>query len=295
MMAAMDQAAGLRRLQLAVGARVLPVFGTPERVQVVVNLATAMARMGRLVLAVDASRGEIAPAFGLSARYEMKHVLDREVSFNRAALSTRFGVQVLPAGRSMRLMAAARVSALDLFESLAQMAAPVDLIMVNGEAAVGTTRLLPSHGTALMVMPPGPSAMLETAESMKLLSAKHGFERFRVLMMRATFDDVQPVIDLLAHEMRGSAGIRVEFGGNIPPDRRLWEAARGRRTIFDIDPMGPVARAFQNVAIAMTDWNLTLVKPANSTSVSQAESVPQSPFHAMYRTEPSVSAITKLH
>jgi len=289
MSTALDQAAGLRRMYLAPGTRVLPVFGAPERVQVVVNLATALARMEQQVLALDASRGEIAPAFGLSARYELKHVLDRDISFQRATLHTRFGVQVLPAGRGMRLLAASGVSALDLFESLAQMAAPVDLILVNGEAEVRTARLLPSHGEALMVLPRGAEAVLEAAARMKALHAQYGFERFRVMMTRATYDDAQAAVDLLARSMFDHAGIEVEFGGNIPPDRRLWEAARARRTIFDVDPTGPVARAYQNAATAMTGWNLTVVTPVVSPEDAGAAAAHAAAFPAMF------PAITKLH
>lgn len=270
MMAALDQAAGLRRMYIAPGTRVLPVFGTGERVQAVVNLATAAARNGQQVLAVDASRGEIAPAFGLSARYELKHVLDREIPFESAALSTRFGVQVLPAGRAMRMLASASASGIDLFESLTQMAAPVELILVNGEAEERAARLLPSHGEALMILPRNSDAVVETAVRIKSLSAQHGFMHFRVMIMRSSYDEAKATVERLARTVFDSAGISVGFGGSIPPDRRLWEAARVRRTIFDIDPAGPVARAFQNAATAMSGWPLATMTPAATSMPATA-------------------------
>ena len=263
---AMDQAVGLRRLLKPAGVRVLPVFGPPERLFAIVNLATAAARTGQQVLVVDASRGEIAPAFGLSARYELKHVLEGEVAFRDAALRTGDGVWVLPAARGIRMLAEARVGGLDFFESLAEQAAPVDLIIVNCETEDRATRLLPGHGEVLLVLPCEPNAIVEAAARMKALAAQHAIERFRVLMTGRNFDEARQAVNALAQITDDRMNIDLVFGGSVPPDRRLRESSRVRRTIFDLDPAGSVARAFQNAAAGMMDWDLTVVTPACTTA-----------------------------
>lgn len=256
---ALDQALGLRRMMKPAGVRVLPVFGSPERLSAIVNLATAMARAGQQVLVVDASRGEIAPAFGLCARYELKHVLEGEIAFDQAMLGTRDGVQVLPAARGIRMLSEARVSGLDFFETLAEKAAPVDLIIVNCESADRAARLLPAHGEALLVLSRVPNAIVEGVVCLKSLVTHHGMSRFRALMMQTTFDEARNTARRLAQLALEKLDVEVTFGGCAPPDRGLLEASRVRRTIFDIDPSGPAARSFQNAAASTTDWELAVV------------------------------------
>jgi MinD-like ATPase involved in chromosome partitioning or flagellar assembly len=258
---ALDQARGLRRMMRRAGVRVLPVFGTLERLPAIVNLASALSRAGQRVLVLDASRGEIAPAFGLCARYELKHVLEGEVVMSRAVLHTGDGVQVLPAARGIRLLREARVSGLDFFESLAQKAAPVDLIMVNCDSADHAVRLLPAHGEALLVLSRGPHVVAEAAACLKALAAQQAAARFRVLMMRCAFDEARRTVTALARLASDKFDTELVFGGNAPPHRSLWEAARVRRTLFDIDPAGAVARSFHNTAAGVADWDLAEVAP----------------------------------
>jgi flagellar biosynthesis protein FlhG len=256
-----DQACGLRNMMHSAGARILPVFGTAQRLPAIVNLASALSRAGRQVLVLDASRGEIAPAFGLSARYELKHVLEGEVALQRAVLSTGDGVQVLPAARGMRLLREARVNGLDFFESLAQKAAPLDLIMVNCETADRAVQLLPAHGEALLVLARGPHVLAEGVACLKALAAQHGASRIRVLMMRCAFDEARLTVNALARLACDKFDIEVAFGGNAPPHRSSWEAERARRTLFDIDPAGPVARSFHNTAAGVAAWDLAELAP----------------------------------
>jgi flagellar biosynthesis protein FlhG len=269
---ALDQAVGLRRLMRPAGVRVLPVFGTLERVPAIVHLASALSRAGHQVLVVDGSRGELAPAFGLSARYELKHVLEGDVAFHDAALSTRDGVQVLPASRGIRLLNDARVSGMDFFESLAQKAAPVDLILVNSECGERAARLLPTHGEALLVLARGPNVMVEAAACLNALAAQQAAARLRVLMMNTAFDEARLTVNTLARVAYDKFGIELVLGGHTAPHRSLWEAARVRRTVFDIDPAGPASRSFHNTAAGIVDWNLATVAapvaPAERTQCS---------------------------
>ncbi len=267
MHSAMDQACGLRRMMRSACVRVMPVFGGGERLSAIVNLAGSLARSGQQVLVLDASRGEVAPAFGLSARYELKHVLEGEVALNRALLNAADGVKVLPAARGIRMLREARVNGWDFFESLAQKAAPLDLIMVNCEADDRAVRLLPAHGEALLVLSRGPQMLADGAACLKALAAQQASARFRVLIMRSAFDEARRTVDALARLARDKFSIDLTLGGNVPPHRSLWEAARVQRTLFDIDPAGPAARAFHNTAAGIADWNLAEVAPLRASHI----------------------------
>lgn len=259
MHAVLDQARGLRHFVRPAGTRVLPVFGTADRATAVINLATALARAGEKVLVVDAARAEIAPALGLNARYELKHVLEGDLTLADAVLTTADGVKVLPAARGIAMLAAARVAGLDFLESLTQKAGPLDFILINADSAERAPRLLPGVGETLLVLSRGAQAVSDGAVCLSSLSRYHLVGRVRVMVMRAQFDEARQTVTALAQLARSRFGIHVAFGGSAPPDRGLWEAARLKRSIFDIDPAGPIGRAFHNTAAGVTDWDLAQV------------------------------------
>lgn len=272
MHAAADQALGLRRMAKPAGVRVLPVFGTAARLPAIVNLAAALSRAGEQVLVVDAARGELAPAFGLTARYELKHVLDGDIALAQAALATRDEVRVLPAARGMRMLREARVSGMDFFETLAQKMAPLDLIIVNSDAGERAQRLLPVHGEALLVLERGPNIVTEGVRALSALAAQQAVTRCRVFLMHTAFDEARAAVGMLARVAYDKFGIEVTSGGSVPPERCLWQAAHARRTLFDIDPWGAAARAFHNAAAGITHWDLAVVA-AQAAAVTPAQPV----------------------
>lgn len=255
----LDQARGLRHFVRPAATRVLPVFGTADRATAVVNLASALARAGEKVLVVDAARAEIAPALGLNARYELKHVLEGELALADAVLTTHDGVKVLPAARGIAMLATARVAGLDFLESLAQKAGPLDFVLINADSAQRAARLLPGVGETLLVLSRGAQAVSDGAVCLSGLSRHHLVGRVRVMMMRAPFDEARQTVTALAQLARSRFGIHVAFGGSAPADRSLWEAARLKRSIFDIEPAGPIGRAFHNAAAGVADWDLAQV------------------------------------
>jgi flagellar biosynthesis protein FlhG len=259
----MDQAAGLRRFQVqSQGTRILSVFGPRERVTAIVNLAAAAAMDGLRVLILDASRGEVAPAFGLAARYEMIHVIEGEKSLSEAALVAPCGARVLPAARGMQMLATFGGAGIDLFEDIARAAAPVDLILVNAEPGPAATMLqLPGRNDALLVGIPGDDALSSTLSRIKVLKAGHGFNRFRLMTLDSgavALAEKTAVIEPLARELYGA---QVFAGAAIPRDPQLRHAQRACRTIFDIDDQGPAARAYAYAASALQQWQLAHINP----------------------------------
>jgi flagellar biosynthesis protein FlhG len=261
-MMAMDQAAGLRRMQQeAQGARILPVFGPRERVAALVHLAAAAAISGSRVLILDATRGEMAPAFGLSARYELIHVIEGEKTLAEAALRAPSGVRVLPAARGLQMLANFGGAGLDLFEDIARAAAPVDLILVNAEPGPATPLLqLPGRNEALLVALPGDDAIAAAMGRIRQLAA-FGFTRLRLFTLDSDALDLAEKVAALDPLARSRHGVQVLAGAAIPRDPQLRFAQRASRTIFDIDDSGPAARAYAYAASALPQWQLAQINP----------------------------------
>lgn len=262
-MSAIDQAAGLRRFQQeSQGTRILSVFGPRERVTAIVNLAAAAAMDGLRVLILDASRGEVAPAFGLAARYELIHVIEGEKTLAEAALVAPCGARVLPAARGMQMLATFGGAGLDLFEDIARAAAPVDLILINAEPGTAATMLqLPGRNDVLLVGTPGDDAVSNALGRIKVLANSHGFSRFRLMTLDSSAADLVEKVAAVEPLARNRYGAQVFAGASIPRDPQLRHAQRACRTIFDIDDQGPAARAYAYAASALPQWQLAHINP----------------------------------
>lgn len=252
-----DQAAGLRRLHQAARPRILPVFGTAARVQAVINLAAAAARSGSRVLVIDAARGEVAPAAGLAARYELIHVLEGEKDFAGAALHAADGLRVLPAARGLHRLAMDGHSGLDVFEQLAVAAAPVDLIIVNAEPGLAASLLrLPGAAEALLVCTAAEASAEAALFKVKALSAACGLSRFRLFALDTSPPELAALAGRLDALSRKRCGAAIAAGAAIPPDPALRHALAARRTIFEIDDSAAAARAYAFAASLLPQWPL---------------------------------------
>lgn len=256
-----DQAAGLRARAAGAVTRMLPVFAPRGQAAASVNLAAALAAGGHRVLIMDATRGEIAPAFGLAARYELIHVIEGDKALSEAALTAPCGARVLPAARGLHMVSAHSVSGLDLFEDIVNAAAPVDLILVHAEpTAIATLLQLPGRNEAALVVQPGEDALPATANRLKVLATHFGFLRFRLIATDAAADFLPALVEQLAPVARERWGVQLAAGASIPRDPAMRHALRASRTVFDIDPDSPAAKAYRHAASALTDWQLARIE-----------------------------------
>lgn len=256
-----DQAAGLRARAESAATRLLPVFAPRGYAAASVNLAAALATGGHRVLIMDATRGEIAPAFGLAARYELIHVIEGDKALAETALVAPCGARVLPAARGLQMVSAHSVSGLDLFEDIVNAAAPVDLILVHAEpTAIATLLQLPGRNEAALVVQFAEDALPVTANRLKVLATHFGFLRFRLIATDAPADFLPGLVDQLAPVAKERWGVQLTAGATIPRDAALRHAQRAARTVFDIDPDSPAAKAYRFAASSLTDWQLARIE-----------------------------------
>lgn len=258
MSAGRDQASSLRNLLGPRPVRVLPVFGARGRAQAVVNLAAALAATGNSVLVVDASRGEIAPAFDLPARYELKHVMDGDKRCTDVALEAPCGVRVLPAARGIREHAHAGKSGLQLFEGIVAGCTGYDIVIVNAEKTLASALELPGNGEAMIVVKSGPEAVTTTLDVLK--GVAHCYANFRALLVNGDAPDMEETSACVSSIARSRLNVNVTVGGSVPTDALLRQSQAARRTIFDIDPASPAARAYRRIAEGAAQWKLATVQ-----------------------------------
>lgn len=251
-----DQADGLRQLFHRQGVRVLPVFGSPERVALCINLCAALAADGLKAVLLDASRGEAHEWLGLKARYELKHLLMGEKRIDEVALSARAGYRVVPAYRGAQMLAEVGGQGEKVFGGFASLSDPADIVVLNASQSLAG-RLLPAgDGEVLVSTTSAPEAITAAYASIKTLAAHHGRGRFRLVVFKAGPAEAQQIHERIAALGSQRLGVTVEFGGAVPADVQLLQAERSHTDILAVDRSGGAAMAFRSLAASLADWPL---------------------------------------
>jgi len=176
-----DQATGLRRLFAPAAPFTVSVAGegaTP----IAVDLAAALARIGRRVLVIDRSRAEAAAAFGIKARYDFAQLAAGHKGWTDVALDAFDGIKLLPAARGLDEIACEGNDWHAAIAAAIGTAPPFDVWVINGMPS-------PRGDCASILMPIAPTAAAITGAYARIKAlAIGGRRRFGVVVHGAKSD-----------------------------------------------------------------------------------------------------------
>jgi flagellar biosynthesis protein FlhG len=223
-----DQALGLRRLFERRGLAQLSIAGTAGTTAVTLDLAFALADLGRRVLILDRTHGEAAEGLGLKARYELAHAMRGEKCLADVILQGPNGIHVLPAARSLvAIDAGDRDAYRALSELLDASRDRFDICLVNGlpPASDGTGS---APREVLLVACPTGASVTEAYAQIKTLARERTPCRFRVVVNRAASEGAAlSLYSSLAETARRFLSARLDYCGYLPGD--AMPSVRGRR------------------------------------------------------------------
>lgn len=269
----LDQASGLRRLFARRSVRVLPVAaatGDAQSAAFVINLASAMVRIGRHPLVLDGIGGAIVDSLGMHGQADLVDLLEGRLSIHGVARSTVEGFDVMRADRGLASFVASGGHHDALFSAFGQLARPFDLVVVCAPPeTIGGLLGRSSPYSPLILCTDGRSPMTPYAE-IKRLATRYGFERFQLAFYQVGSRDAAEQshgrIAAAAGRFLGSA---VEFAGAIERDSVLddaWERAGGAgASVFAFAPQSDAARSFAGIARASLGWALPEFAPTGPT------------------------------
>ena len=216
-----DQATGLRRLFAPPAPLTVSVAGegaTP----IAVDLAVALARIGRRVLVVDRSRAEAAASFRLKVRYDFAQLAAGHKRWADVALAAFDGVMLLPAARGLDEIAC---EGRDWRDAIG--AAPFDVWLVNG--------MPPPGERTSIVLPIAPTAAAITGAYARIKALALGGRRaFSVVVHGAKSEAAaNEAFRSIAETAQRFLRARLDYLGAIPaatPENAIADAqsARGR-------------------------------------------------------------------
>ncbi|PMS37471.1 flagellar biosynthesis protein FlhG [Trinickia symbiotica] len=251
-----DQAEGLRRLLARTGSRVVAVTGGPIGVgctSTVVNLAAALAGIGKDVLVIDECLGANSVSTmlgGVHGAGSLRALLQGEIGIEEAAPRHELGFSVLAASREN----CAGYSAAQLGVMLS---GPADVVLIDARLdRKGALSLLGAQAHDVMIVTRvAAQAITEAYACMKRLHYEHAIGQFRVLINHvSSLADAHTTFENLAEVAGRYLTVSIAHAGCVASDPLMEHALELERCVVDAFPSAPAARDYRHVAAEMIYW-----------------------------------------
>lgn len=237
-----------------------PVFaitsgkGGVGKTNVVANLATALRRRDRRVLAIDADLGlaNLDLFLGVRPASTLADFFAGTAPLEEIILTNRDGILVMPGASGVQeitsLSADQKASLLTELDLLTH---EVDVVLVDTGSGISdaVTYFTSAAQVIVVVVTPDPSSMTDAYALIKVLASQHRQQRFVVLANNATDEaEARRLFDTLSGTALRFLNVSLDYLGWIPRDGKLlWAAARARTVVSDC-PDAPSAQAFVRLA-----------------------------------------------
>lgn len=258
-----DQAAGLRRLMGGGQLQVVTFAAGCEglgRSVAVANIGAALARLGKEVLVLDehSATDDIAATFGLVARYDLLHVMQRERPLAEVLVQPMAGLNILPASRAVRKLGKLSLGQRQaLLDSMSGLERPIDVILVDAanNHPHGISPLGLASQETVIVLSGSSSSITEAYSLIKKVSHSYARKHFRILVNKVrSIADARSIYENIAQVAAQRGIARLDYVGAIPVDDALRQAVQLCRTVLIHAPDSVSAQAFRDIAADMLYW-----------------------------------------
>ncbi len=257
-----DQASGLRRMKQQM-VKVIAVTGGKGGVgktNVTLNLAMAMAQMGKKVLVLDADLGlaNCDVMLGLRVEKNLFHVLSGEAELDDILIEGPFGIKIVPATsgtQSMTELSPAEHAG--LIRAFSELRTAFDVLLVDTAAGISDMVLSFSRASqdVLVVVCDEPSSITDAYALMKILSREHAVQRFKIVAnMVRSLKEGQELFAKLSRVTDRFLDVTLELVATIPFDENVRKAARKQKAFVDAFPKSPASLAVKTLATRAVQW-----------------------------------------
>lgn len=257
-----DQASGLRRMKQQM-VKVIAVTGGKGGVgktNVTLNLAMAMAQMGKKVLVLDADLGlaNCDVMLGLRVEKNLFHVLSGEADLDDILIEGPFGIKIVPATsgtQSMTELSPAEHAG--LIRAFSELRTAFDVLLVDTAAGISDMVLSFSRASqdVLVVVCDEPSSITDAYALMKILSREHAVQRFKIVAnMVRSLKEGQELFAKLSRVTDRFLDVTLELVATIPFDENVRKAARKQKAFVDAFPKSPASLAVKTLATRAVQW-----------------------------------------
>jgi flagellar biosynthesis protein FlhG len=234
--------------------------GGVGKTNVSVNLAVALADLGKRVMVLDADLGlaNIDVVLGLHPQYDLSHVLRGERMLEEVVLEGPGGIKVIPAASGIQQMAElSEAEHAGLIRAFSDLGTDVDVLIVDTAAGISDTVISFSRAVqeVVVVVCDEPASITDAYALIKLLNREYGIDRFRILAnMTRSAQEGRELYNKMCRVTDRYLDVMLSFMGSIPYDDSLRKAVRGQKPVVQAFPRSRVAQAFKNLAKKADNW-----------------------------------------
>lgn len=234
--------------------------GGVGKTTIAINMATAMAQMGRRVLLLDGDLGlaNVDVLLGIAPRLNLGHVISGERLLEDVVVEVPQGFGIIPAASGVeRLATLSDAEHAGLIRAFSSLGRGVDTLIVDTAAGISPAvlQLLRACQHVVMAVCDEPASVTDAYAMIKVLSRSHGVSRFQVVASMARERGAgENIFRTLTRVAGRFLDVTLEFAGEIPDDPLLRRAIREQRPVVDAYPSSPSARALKQLSVAADKW-----------------------------------------
>jgi flagellar biosynthesis protein FlhG len=228
--------------------------GGVGKTSVSINLAIALAALGKRVIVLDADLGlaNVEVLMGLSSFYNLQHVIDGEKTIMQILVKGPGGIEIVPGTSGLaklaHLDAAARQNVLDGLKELQERA---DFIIIDTMAGISqnVVRFAAAADEVLVVTTPEPSAIVDAYATIKTVCTLREEAVFNVIInMVASDQQAQAVMANLSRVAQQYLSRSLTYLGCVPRDPHVTQSIMQTQPFLLRFPNAPASKAIEGLA-----------------------------------------------
>ena len=225
-----------------------------------INLALALARLGKRVLLMDANLGlaSIDTHLGLQPRFNLSHVISGEAALGDIIVQVCPGVQLVPAASGiLRMAELSQFEQAGLIHAFSELTSDLDLLIVDSAPGVSssTMQFAKAAHEVVVVVCDEPASITNAYAVIKLLSREHGVSRFHVLVNMIREPTLaSDVFSKIARMAERYLDVTLLPMGGIPQDTYLQRAIQKQVGVVQQYPGARSSSAFRKLAKTASTW-----------------------------------------
>ena len=233
------------------------------KTNVAVNLALALAALGRqtMILDADLTLANAHLLLGLVAKRTIADVLCGTCSVEQAMLThKRKNVRLLPGASGDLSMANLSVAQqAGLIHAVSEISESLDVLIIDTAAGISETTLkfVQASRQILVVITDEPASINGAYNLIKLLSRNYGVTHFHIVTnMTRSLHEGRALFARLVQITDRFLSVVLDYLGDLPFDEKVRSAAQKYQCVFEAYPKSNCAITYQKLAQKIDRWPL---------------------------------------